>query len=255
MPPGRSPSLEAESVQSISPLVQAADQWGDVLLLMPLLLVLEAVLSADNAIALAVIARRLPDPQRQRQALNVGLALVLRLVLIAGARWVLQFRFLQVLAAGYLLWICISQLLARGEGSPSSLVAGEPAAGSLSESGSTGLAPVVATLAITDLAFSLDSVAAAVAVSDRLVLVMLGGVIGVVALRFTAGLFIRWLEQFRHLETAGYVAVGLVGLRLLLRVLVPAIAVPEWSVLAVIVLLFLWGFSVRNPMEAGTGDG
>ena len=68
------------------------------------------------------------------------------------------------------------------------------------------LAAVVVTLGLTDLAFSLDSVAAAVAVTDRLVLVMAGGVIGVVALRLTAELFIRWLEVFRHLETPGYLA-------------------------------------------------
>jgi hypothetical protein len=49
-----------------------------------------------------------------------------------------------------------------------------------------GLGSIVATLALTDLAFSLDSVAAAVAVSDRLWLVMAGGVIGVIALRLTA---------------------------------------------------------------------
>ena len=77
------------------------------------------------------------------------------------------------------------------------------------------------TLAVTDLAFSLDSVAAAVAVSDRLWLVMTGGVIGVIALRLTAELFIRWLGIYPNLERAGYLAVGLVGLRLLLRLGLP----------------------------------
>jgi predicted tellurium resistance membrane protein TerC len=106
---------------------------------------------------------------------------------------------------------------------------------------------IVLTLALTDLAFSLDSVAAAVAVTDRLLLVMAGGVIGVVALRLTAELFIRWLEVFRHLETAGYLAVGLVGLRLLLRLALPGLEIPDWALLATVVLLFLWGFSARRP--------
>ena len=92
-----------------------------------------------------------------------------------------------------------------------------PPPGSVAGSAGASLASVVLTLALTDLAFSLDSVAAAVAVTDRLPLVMAGGVIGVIALRLTAGLFIRWLEEFRHLESAGYLAVGLVGIRLLLR--------------------------------------
>ena len=69
--------MEAETVESLTPLLQAADQWGEVLLLLPLLVGLEAVLSADNAIALAAISRRLHDPARQRQALNLGLLLAL----------------------------------------------------------------------------------------------------------------------------------------------------------------------------------
>jgi YkoY family integral membrane protein len=250
-PTGGFCSLEAETVQSISPLMQAADQWGEMLLLLPLLLVLEAVLSADNAIALAAISRRLHDPQRQRRALNLGLllALVFRLALIAGARWVLQVPALQLLAAAYLLWICFSQLLTRSEGDPETA----NAAGHHGADPAVSLVSVVATLAFTDLAFSLDSVAAAVAVSDRLILVMLGGVLGVIALRFTAELFIRWLERYRHLETAGYAAVGLVGVRLMLRVLLPHLPVPEWSLLVAVVLLFAWGFSVRNPLEAEAG--
>ena len=89
----------------------------------------------------------------------------------------------------------------------------------------------------------------AVAVTDRLALVMAGGVIGVLALRLTAGFFIRWLEIFRHLETAGYLAVGLVGLRLLIRLVLPELVLPEWSLLLVVALLFLWGFSAREPLE------
>lgn len=113
------------------------------------------------------------------------------------------------------------------------------------------LGSVVATLAVTDLAFSLDSVAAAVAVSDRLWLVMTGGVIGVVALRLTAGLFIRWLEEYRHLERAGYLAVGLVGVRLLLRLALPQIVPPEWALLLVVACLFVWGFSQRSQPQTG----
>jgi len=280
--------MEAETLPSLSSLLQGADEWREVVLLVPLLVALEVVLSADNAIALAAISRRLHDPVRQRQALNFGLllALVLRLLLVFAARWVLRFWPLQLLAAGYLLWLCGSQLLPGGT---------EPAAESATEPGAEpaglpppdagastpiqglgaeatakgagpaagpGLLAVVLTLGVTDLAFSLDSVAAAVAVTDRLYLVMVGGVIGVVALRLTAELFIRWLEEFRHLETAGYLAVGLVGIRLLVRLALPELVVPEWAVLLSVGLLFAWGFSQRlvaaSPPaggEAASGPG
>lgn len=110
--------MEAESIQSLSPLIDAADQWSEWLLLLPLLVALEAVLSADNAIALAAISRRLKDPAQQGQALNLGLglALLFRLVLIGVARWVLDFWPLQLLAAGYLLWLCVSSLWPGGGG-------------------------------------------------------------------------------------------------------------------------------------------
>ena len=99
--------MEAESIPSLSPLIESADQWGELLLLLPLLVALEAVLSADNAIALAAISRQLKDSRLQGQALNLGLALALvfRLLLIAAARWVLDFWPLQLLAAAYLLWL------------------------------------------------------------------------------------------------------------------------------------------------------
>ncbi|MEB3264037.1 MAG: hypothetical protein VKJ66_06665 [Synechococcus sp.] len=241
--------MEAESIPSLTPLLLSADQWGELLLLLPLLLALEAVLSADNAIALAAIARRIDDRAGQEKALNLGLllALVFRLGLIAAAEWVLDFWPLQLLASGYLLWLSGSQLLGGGNGEDDA-EAGEAAEGGQAHHGHPGtLGSVVATLALTDLAFSLDSVAAAVAVSDRLWLVMLGGVLGVIALRLTAELFIRWLAVFRHLETAGYLAVGLVGIRLLLRLVLPQLELPEWSLLVVVGLLFAWGFSERRP--------
>ena len=248
--------MEAESIPSVSPLIEAADQWGELLLLLPLLVALEAVLSADNAIALAALSRQLKDPRQQGQALNLGLglALLFRLLLIGAARWVLDFWPLQLLAAAYLLWLCLSSLKplwwgasagSADEATPE--VAAAPEVANPVAAHSRGLGAVVLTLALTDLAFSLDSVAAAVAVSDNLLLVIAGGVIGVVALRFTAALFIRWLDQFRHLEAAGYLAVGLVGVRLLLRLGAPQLVPPEWVLLLVVALLFAWGFSSRNP--------
>ena len=244
--------MEAESIQSLTPLLNQADQWREVLLLLPLLVALEAVLSADNAIALAAIARGLEDPARQRQALNLGLALALvfRLGLIVAAQWVLNFWPLQLAAATYLLWLCGRHLVlvwSGGDADPADSAGATAGSGEQGSLHHAGLGSIVATLALTDLAFSLDSVAAAVAVSDRLLLVMAGGVIGVIALRLTAELFIRWLEIYRHLETAGYLAVGLVGIRLLLRLGLPDVVPPEWLLLLLVAALFVWGFSARIP--------
>ena len=92
------------------------------------------------------------------------------------------------------------------------------------------------------------------AVSDNLVLVMAGGVIGVIALRLTSALFIRWLAEYERLEAAGYLAVGLVGARLVLRVVAPQVVPPEWMLLALVALLFAWGFSRRQAQPASVDD-
>jgi hypothetical protein len=54
------------------------------------------------------------------------------------------------------------------------------------------------------------------------------------------------LDIFTHLKDAGFITVGLVGLRLLIRVINPALVPPEWLMISVIGLLFAWGFSKRQ---------
>ena len=108
---------------------------------------------------------------------------------------------------------------------------------------------IVPLLALTDLAFSLDSVTTAVALSDRLWLVMTGCMIGVVTLRFLASFFVQWLEQFTYLQDAAYLTVLGMGLRLLCKAVQPDIVLPDWIVLTMIVALFVWGFSRRSEAE------
>ena len=105
---------------------------------------------------------------------------------------------------------------------------------------------VIPIIAVTDLAFSLDSVATAIAVSTDTWLVITGATIGIILLRFMADLFIRWLGEYTHLEDAGYVAVGLVGVKLLVRALYPDLEIPEQITIAMVAIIFTWGFSQRK---------
>ncbi|MDC0835118.1 hypothetical protein AY599_11970 [Leptolyngbya valderiana BDU 20041] len=210
----------------------------EAILILVVLIALEAVLSADNAIALASIASGLEDLKLQRQALNVGLlvAYILRISLIFAATWVIQFWQFEVAGALYLLWLVFSYF----------------SSGEAEDDGHQGpqfssLWQAIPFIALTDLAFSLDSVTTAIAVSDRLWLVIMGGTIGVITLRFMAGLFIRWLKEYAHLEDAGYLTVGLVGLRLLVRAIDTDIVPPQWMLVSTIAIIFVWGFSKRNP--------
>ena len=241
--------MDITALPSLTDVFEGADQWGEVLALLPVLVMLELVLSADNAVALAAIARSSGTADQERLALNIGigLAMVLRVGLIVLAQWVLQTLWVQLLAAAYLFWMVANHLQTRSASTESD---GSDSEG-MNLAGSTrrSLIHTVVLLGFTDLAFSIDSVAAAVAVSDQILLISTGAVIGIVALRFTSGLFIRWLDDYPRLETAGFLSVAFVGIRLLLHVMLPSLNQPDWLTLLVVLVLFVWGFSVRS-MEA-----
>ncbi|MEM1243127.1 MAG: DUF475 domain-containing protein [Cyanobacteria bacterium P01_H01_bin.26] len=208
----------------------------DTLLLLPVLIALEAVLSADNAIALAAIAQGLESEKQQKRALNFGLiiAFVLRMTLILTASWVLRFWQFEVAGALYLLWLVYEHF--------SSDTDEEDHHHGPKFASVWRAIPIIA---FTDLAFSLDSVTTAIALSDEVAIILLGGTIGIIALRFMAGLFIRWLDIYVYLEDAGFVTVAFVGLRLLLRVINESWVPPAWAMVALISVVFAWGFSKR----------
>ncbi|MCY7336280.1 MAG: DUF475 domain-containing protein [Chamaesiphon sp.] len=206
-------------------------------MLLLVLVALEAVLSADNAVALASISQGLADDKLRRQALNIGLMLayVLRMTLILAATWVVRYWQFQVLGAAYLLWLVFQYFSSK---------TGEDGENKVAKF--TSVWQAIPTIAITDLAFSLDSVATAIAVSTDTWLVISGATIGIIILRFMAGLFIRWLDEYTHLEDAGYITVGLVGIKLLVRAVFPDLEIPEIVVVGTIGIIFAWGFSQRE---------
>lgn len=210
------------------------------LALLPVLVALECVLSADNAIALAALTQGLQNLELERRALNIGLifAYVLRMTLILTASSVIGYWQFELAGALYLLWLVFQYFTSESD-----------AEHQHHGPRFTSLWQAIPLIALTDLAFSLDSVTTAIAVSKETWLILLGGTIGIVALRFMAGLFIRWLNEFSHLEDAGYITVALVGIRLLLRVVNDSLVPPEWLMISLIAVLFAWGFSERTKPE------
>lgn len=221
------------------------DAGVEVYLILLVLVVLEAVLSADNAIALAAIAKSVKDPKSQRQALNIGLigAYILRIALILAATWVIKYWQFELLGALYLLWLVFNYFFSSDNNQE-----GHRSLGFKS------IWQVIPTIAITDLAFSLDSVTSAIAITEDTWLIIAGGTIGIVILRFLAGLFIRWLQEYTYLEDAGFITVGFVGLRLLLKVWLPDYLIPEWVTVAVVAVFFTWGFSKKEVGSSNIGE-
>lgn len=243
--------------------------WGD-LAIIGLLVLLEGVLSIDNALVLGLLAKRLPPEQRAR-ALSYGLigAFVFRVIAIATASFLLQWTFVKFLGGFYLVFIAVKHLFFEGheeeehkiimddKGNPSlvdaqtgsdltsdqedieirervpvgvSLITEEsntqPAA-TTSESRATpksiGKYPsfwgTVLVIELTDIAFAVDSILAAMALAgsrqSKLWVVIAGGILGVVLMRFAAAMFVRLLDRFPRFEVSAYLLVIIIGCKLL----------------------------------------
>ncbi len=231
--------MDSASLRSLTPLLDGIDRWVELAPLLPIIISLELVLSADNAVALASITKTLNNIQLQKQALNIGIfiALLFRILVILAAQFFLNFWPVKLIGGFYLLYLSISNLTSIDNNSSID--------NAKKENYKTSLFKVIILLAVTDLAFSIDSITAAVAISDQFLLVITGAIIGVIALRFTSGLFIKWLEIYINLEKAGYLAVGIIGIKLIIQLVFNQLVIPEYLFFLVMLFLFLWGFSSK----------
>ena len=232
--------MDSASLRSLTPLLDGIDRWVELAPLLPVIVSLELVLSADNAVALASITKNLSDINQQKKALNIGIfiALLLRILVILTAQFFLNFWPVKLIGGLYLISLSISKFISLNKHKiEDKEVNYQP---------QISLIRVIFLLSVTDLAFSIDSITAAVAISDQFLLVITGAIIGVVALRFTSGLFIKWLEIYVNLEKAGYIAVALIGVKLIIQLIFYNIVVPEYLFFMIMLCLFLWGFSKKE---------
>lgn len=171
------------------------------------LLVLEALLSADNALILAIIVRHLPKEQ-QKKALFYGLAgaFALRFAAILLAASILNFWWLQLIGAIYLIYL------------PAKHFAKHAAAKGPKSREGAGFWMTVIYADLADLAFAIDSVLVAVAVvnkQDKIWVIYAGAALGIILLRFAAGWCLRLLERYPVLDHVAYALVGWAGVKLL----------------------------------------
>ena len=234
--------MDSASLRSLTPLLDGIDRWVELAPLLPVIISLELVLSADNAVALASITKKLNNIALQQRALNIGIliALLLRILVILTAQFILNFWPVKLLGGLYLLFLSIVKFISinNKESNKKDNIK--------NTENSSSLLNIILLLAVTDLAFSIDSITAAVAISDQFLLVITGAIIGVIALRFTSGLFIKWLEIYVNLEKAGYIAVAIIGIKLIIQLIFNEIIIPEYLFFLLMLCLFLWGFSRKE---------
>jgi YkoY family integral membrane protein len=175
------------------------------------LVVLEGLLSADNALVLALLVRHLPA-DKQKKALLYGLvgAFVLRGVGIFFASVIINLWWFCALGAAYLIVLSIRHFTRRKGASPDSDKAAKNGEG-------MGFWLTVCMVELTDVFFAIDSILVAVALvndPDRLWIVYTGGFFGILLLRLAATFFIKLIERYPALDAMAYLLVGWAGVKL-----------------------------------------
>ena len=235
--------MDALSVNSFIPTLDQIDSWSEILTLLPILIILEILLSADNAIALASLTKSLKNSEDRTRALNIGItiSLILRIFLILLSALLLKYLIIRILAGLYLIYLFFSNVILKGKN-----YSDEEIKKDYSNFNKINFIKVVALLSVTDLAFSIDSITTAVAISDQYILVVTGAVIGVIALRFTSEIFLRLIEYFTRLEMAGYIAILIIGSKLILNTIFVESFLPDFYFYILILISFVWGFSEKK---------
>ncbi|EAC7885496.1 TerC family protein [Listeria monocytogenes] len=249
--------------------------WGEYALVFLVLVVLEGILSADNAVVMAVIVKGLPH-DKQRKALFYGLvgAFIFRFVALFLISFLVKIWEIQAIGAVYLLYLAIKHMWRLKKGKQE-----EVKETSETKSTSTSFWGVVARVELTDIAFALDSMLAAAALvvtlpdlgdfdiggmnGGQFIVMFLGGIAGLVVIRFAATQVVKLLERYPTLETAAFLIVGWVGVKMAVLTLAhPSVAIiPEdfpdsavwkltfWSVM---IIIGLGGYIIARKKEKKT---
>ncbi|WP_435015554.1 TerC family protein [Tundrisphaera sp. TA3] len=207
--------------------IDAAD-YAVLLGTMATLVVLEGLLSADNALVLAVMVRHLPKDS-QKRALRYGIigAFAFRLIAVVFASALLHYWWIKVLGGVYLLYLSLAHLFSGHDDEVSE---------HHSKFGNGFWATVIG-VEVADIAFSIDSILAAVAMAEgldelgeialfrvpiihtlvdmKLMVVYIGGILGIITMRFVAGYFLLLLDRFHGLAVGAYYLVAWIGLKLI----------------------------------------
>ncbi|ARU60342.1 hypothetical protein CBW65_04145 [Tumebacillus avium] len=194
--------------------------WG----IIASLILLEGLLSADNALVLAVMVKHLPEKQRKK-ALFYGIlgAYVFRFLAIGLGTYLVTFTSVKVAGALYLFYIAYKGLFKGGEEDEA-------------KNKPMSFWKTVLMVELMDIAFSIDSVVAAFGLSSEVWVLFLGGLLGVLMMRGVAQLFLKLIEKFPELETAAFILIAIIAAKMMIGVF--GIHVPHLAFFGVLIAVF-----------------
>ncbi|WP_374703483.1 TerC family protein [Bacillus sp. Marseille-P3661] len=209
------------------------------------LVVLEGLLSADNALVLAVMVKHLPPDQRKK-ALTYGLigAYFFRFLFIGIGMFLIKFWWIKVLGAAYLAWLVVKHFW-KGEGDEDAHTIKKDSW--LVRTFGVFWATVIS-VELMDLAFSADSILAALAVSDQVWVLLLGGMIGILLMRTVAKFFLVLIDKIPELETTAFILIAIIAAKMFASVF--GIHVHHIVFFSILVITFIITFIVHQMRKS-----
>nr|WP_295970582.1 TerC family protein [uncultured Bacillus sp.] len=175
------------------------------------LVIMEGLLSADNALVLAIMVKPLPKKQ-QRKALTYGLigAYFFRFLFIGMGVLLIKFWWIKVIGTLYLAYLVYKHFCKNDEKTEEHTVKKDSW---LIRTFGAFWATVIS-VELLDLAFSVDSILAALAISDKVWILLLGGMLGILMMRTVAKLFVILIEKIPELENTAYILIALIAVKM-----------------------------------------
>jgi YkoY family integral membrane protein len=204
-----------------------------------LLVVLEGLLSADNALVVAIMILGLPR-REQKKALRYGLvgAFIFRVIATLLAVYLIRMAWVKLLGGLYLVYLTYQHFFQSGDAQERSQP--RPARPWL---GLPALWATILKVELVNIAFSVDSILVAVAMSPKTWVVLTGGLLGIVAMRVVISQLLVIVRRYPTLVDGAFVIIALVGFKLLLEFAEAMqwihFEIPKWLSLGVIAVTFL----------------
>lgn len=228
-------------------VLTSAEAWGMILSLA----VLECILSADNALVLSAFVKPLPKEQ-QKKALVYGLwgAYLFRFIFIGLGTFLIKLWFIKLIGALYLLWLAVKFFIEKyGRKEDGEDEDAHKPKGWLVKTFGFFWATVIS-VELMDLAFSVDSILTALAVSEAVWVILLGGMIGILMMRGIATFFISLMNRVPELETTAYVLITFIAVKMGLTLV--NIHIPNEIFIIVLISAFLVTFLIHYIRKSRT---
>lgn len=167
--------------------------------------VIDSLLSVDNALANAAQAAALPIKE-QNTAIRIGMVLgaVFRVVALFGVQLIVQYPIIKLAGALWLFWLAAKYFWANREGADEA----PPL--------KTTLSKVIVAIGITDLTLSVDNVVAAVGMTPKFSILVIGVLASIVVMTFATQMMAGLLRRYPNLERAAYTIIAFIGVTIIM---------------------------------------